>query len=487
MNNKLKKIIANITGENENDIKENDTIIDDLGFDSIMVYDLWQTILNEFKINDLEDIDPKTWINDITVSQIQDKINAVNDEQTSFDESVSNINKFNEIEQFNSFFMDNNNNNPYFKIDDGIPTNHISIEGKNYINFSTYNYLGLNGSIEVENSAINAIKKYGTSVSGSRLLSGEIEIHKDLENEIANTLGVDSCVVQVGGHSTNVNTIGNVVNEKDLIIHDELAHNSILEGARLSHAMRRSFKHNDMESLKKLLKKLRNKYRRTLIIVEGAYSMDGDLCPLPELIDIKQEYGCILMIDEAHSFGTVGEKGHGVTEFFNVNSLDIDILMGTLSKSLASCGGYIAGQAKFINWIRYNSPGFVFSAGITPANASAALASLVQINKDNSYVKKLQENSKNFLFKVKELGYNTGNSVNTPIIPIIVGDSKKSRILSEKLLDSGINALPIVYPAVKEEEARIRFFMSSLHTEEDINYTVEVLKKLMKELEICQN
>ena len=232
----------------------------------------------------------------MTVSDVWKLISSkTNLDSISYDDSVTDIDKFPEIDSFQKFYESRKDNQPYFKLNQGIPTNHIKINGKNYINYSTYNYLGLNGSDEVSNSAINAIKKYGTSVSGSRLLSGEIKIHEELEKQISDLIGVDDSIVEVGGHSTNVNTIGNIVNNEDLIIHDELAHNSIVEGAILSHSMRRSFKHNNLQDLEKLLKRLRKNYRRTLIIVEGAYSMDGDLCPLPELISLKNKYGCILM------------------------------------------------------------------------------------------------------------------------------------------------------------------------------------------------
>lgn len=193
----------------------------------------------------------------MTVSDVWKLISSkTNLDSISYDDSVTDIDKFPEIDSFQKFYESRKDNQPYFKLNQGIPTNHIKINGKNYINYSTYNYLGLNGSDEVSNSAINAIKKYGTSVSGSRLLSGEIKIHEELEKQISDLIGVDDSIVEVGGHSTNVNTIGNIVNNEDLIIHDELAHNSI---------------------------------------VEGAYSMDGDLCPLPELISLKKKYGCILM------------------------------------------------------------------------------------------------------------------------------------------------------------------------------------------------
>lgn len=478
----LIKIIADITGENVNDISSDDLLVDDLDFDSLMLFDLYQTVISEFHTS--ENIsNPKQWSQKITVEDVWKLINNKTAENhISYDDSVTDIDMFPEVDSFQRFYESRKDSQPYFKLNQGIPTNHIKINGKDYINYSTYNYLGLNGNDKVLNSAINAIKRYGTSVSGSRLLSGEIEIHEELEKQISDLIGVDDSIVQVGGHSTNVNTIGNIVNKEDLIIHDELAHNSIVEGAILSHAMRRSFKHNNLNDLEKLLGRLRKNYRRTLIVVEGAYSMDGDLCPLPDLISIKKKYGCILMIDEAHSFGTVGKHGAGITEFYNSDPKDVDIIMGTLSKACASCGGFIAGDKKFINYLRFNSPGFVFSAGITPSNTAAALSAIKYFKKNNTPIKKLQSNSKIFLEGVKEIGFDTGDSHNSPIIPILIGDSNKANDISKKLFDNGINALPIVYPAVKEDEARIRFFMSSLITQEDIDKTLNVLNEIKENI-----
>lgn len=204
--------------------------------------------------------------------------------------------------------------------------------------------------------------------------------------------------------------------------------------------------------------------------------MDGDICNLPELIRIKKEYGALLMVDEAHSFGTIGSCGRGVTSYYNINPKDVDILMGTLSKSAASCGGYIAGSEKFIRHLRYNSPGFIFSCGLTPANTAAAYKAIELFEEDEKRFEKLRHNSIYFLDKVKELGYNVGLSFDTPIIPIILGDSKKALDMSNELFEKGINALPIVYPAVKEDEARIRFFVSASHTSEDIDKTVKILE-----------
>ncbi|MDR1568208.1 MAG: aminotransferase class I/II-fold pyridoxal phosphate-dependent enzyme [Streptococcaceae bacterium] len=387
------------------------------------------------------------------------------------------FNEFPEIIEFEQM-INSFGSIPYFKINEGLPLNLMRIEGKDFINFSSYNYLGLNGNEEVMTFTKQAIDKYGTSVSASRLVSGEIDLHRALEQKIAQFLCVEDSLVQVGGYVTNVDIVGNVVDKSDLILIDSYAHRSIIEGTILSQARVKTFRHNDMAHLALRLEKLRSKYRRVLIVVEGIYSMDGDICRLPELVDLKKRYGAILMVDEAHSLGTIGKNGRGVTSHFGIDSKDVDILMGTLSKSASSCGGYIAGSEKFINYLRYNSPSFIFSAGISPANTAAAYKSFEIFENDSRFTKKLKDNSSYFLKGVKEIGFDTGLSEGTQIIPLIFGNSDVAREFSNRLIEAGINALPIIYPAVKESEARIRFFISSLHTVEDLDYTLKVLEKL---------
>ncbi len=394
-------------------------------------------------------------------------------------EKQSVISEFPEIVAFKEYYDTTvTNKSTYFKVNEGIARGRVVIKGEEKVNYSTYNYLGLTADPRVIEFTKAAIEKHGTSVSGSRILTGEIELHRMLERQIADFLGVDDSVVFVGGHCTNVNLIGNIVDDKDLVIHDAYAHNSIVQGAILSHAKRMHFNHNDMADLEKKLKRLRDKYRRVLIVAEGIYSMDGDICNLPELIRIKKQYEAILMVDEAHSFGTIGDHGRGVTSHFGVDPRDVDILMGTLSKSAASCGGYIAGNKDFIWYLRRNSPGFVFSCGLSPANTAAAYKAIEIFSNDSSKIDKLHENAAYFLKSVSELGYNTGLSEGTSIVPVIIGNSQKTVYISNELYKRGINALPIIYPAVKEDEARIRFFMSADHTHEDLDKTINALREL---------
>lgn len=363
--------------------------------------------------------------------------------------------------------------NPYFTVHESIVRDTTVIDGKELISFASYNYLGLSGHPAVSNAAAEAVKKYGTSVSASRLVSGEKPIHKELETAIAKWIGVDDSILMVGGHATNETTIGHLVGPDDLIMHDALAHNSIVQGALLSGAKRRPFPHNDHEALNRTLSEVRSQYRRVLIVVEGVYSMDGDFSDVPAFVEVKKRHKALLMVDEAHSFGTMGKTGHGMAEHFGMDARDVDIWMGTLSKSAASCGGYIAGCSALIELLRYTAPGFVFSVGMPPAQVAAALASLKTLDAEPERVERLRERSDLFLSLCKEADLDTGDSCGTPVVPVITGNSMVALRLSNRLKADGINVQPILYPAVDESAARLRFFLTSEHTEDQIRFTVE--------------
>lgn len=365
--------------------------------------------------------------------------------------------------------------NPYFLVNDGVTRDTSVIGGEEAINFSSYNYLGLSGHPAVTAAVQDAVARYGSSVSSSRLLSGEKPVHQELEAELAALLGTDDAIVLTAGHATNVSVIGHIVGPGDLLIHDALAHNSIMEGAKLSGATRRPFPHDDAAALDEILSLARLGYRRVLIVVEGVYSQDGDIADLPALIAVKRRHRALLMIDEAHSLGVLGAAGGGVGEHFGVDRADVELWSGTLSKSLASCGGYVAGSRELIQYLKYTTPGFIFSAGMTPANAAAALAALRQMRAEPEALATLQRNAELFLELARAAGVDTGDSEGTPIVPCIVGDSLKTLKLSTALLRRGINVNPILYPAVPEELARLRFFVTSCHSEEQIRYAVTAL------------
>ena len=372
--------------------------------------------------------------------------------------------------------------NPYFTVHEGLTRDTTRIDGRELISFASYNYIGMSGDPEVSAAVVDAVNKYGTSVSASRLVSGEKDLHGRLEREIAEWIGVDSAVVMVGGHATNETTIGHLVGPGDLIVHDSLSHNSIVQGAILSGARRRPFPHNDWQALESILAEVRASYRRILVVVEGVYSMDGDFPELPKFIDVKKRYKSWLMVDEAHSMGTMGKTGRGIGEHFGVDPRSVDIWMGTLSKSFGSCGGYIAGCNELTEYLRYTAPGFVFSVGLSPPNAAASLASLKVLREHPERIATLQHNAALFLSEAKKRGLNTGESGQTAVIPVITGNSLHALLLSRKLFEKGINVQPILYPAVEESAARLRFFINSTHSEEQIRYTVSATADSLAEV-----
>jgi 8-amino-7-oxononanoate synthase len=372
--------------------------------------------------------------------------------------------------------------NPYFGVHQGITNDRTWIDGRELINWASYNYVGTSGDPAVSRAAKAAIDRYGTSVSASRLASGEKTIHGELEEAIARFLGTEAAVTFVGGHSTNETVIGHMAGPGDLLLHDSLAHNSIIQGAILSGARRRPFTHNDWRTADRLLEQFRHEYRRVLMVIEGAYSMDGDVPDLPRFIDVKKRHKTLLMIDEAHSIGVLGTHGRGIGEHFQVNPKDVDLWMGTMSKSLGSCGGYIAGSKALVEYLKYTAPGFVFSVGLPPANAAAALASIRILENEPQRVARLHENARLFLALAKERGMNTGQSEGTAVVPVIVGSSMLALRLSRAMFARGVNVQPILHPAVEESAARLRFFVTSLHNEEQIRYTIEVLAEELEKL-----
>ncbi len=363
--------------------------------------------------------------------------------------------------------------NPFFSVHEGSIADTTQIDGRELISWSSYNYLGMSGDPEVNQAAIDAIEQYGTSVSASRLVSGEKTIHREFEQELADFLGVEDVITFAGGHATNESVIGHMVGPGDLIIHDSLAHNSIIQGAEMSGARRRPFDHNDWQQLDSILKEIRNDYHRVLIAVEGLYSMDGDYPQLDKFVEVKKRHRAMLYVDEAHSFGTLGDTGRGLAEIYDVAREDVDMWMGTLSKSFGAAGGFIGGSHQLVEYLRYTTPGYVFAAGLPPALVGAALGSLQVLRREPERVKQLQENSALFLKLAKEAGLNTGMSDSSPIIPVITGNSLLALRLAEALYNDGINVQPILHPAVDEDQTRLRFFITSSHTPEQIRYTVE--------------
>ncbi|MEY2833484.1 MAG: hypothetical protein RLZZ574_2743 [Cyanobacteriota bacterium] len=407
-------------------------------------------------------------------------------------DSISNIPlenyQFNEFPEYKKLLAQQEqvaslgNGNPFFVPQEGIVNDRTTIDGRELINFATYNYIGMCGDPQVTQAAKEAIDQYGTSACASRLISGEKPLHRELERELADFIGVEDSIVLVGGHATNVTTIGHLFGKGDLVIYDALSHNSILQGCFLSGASLVAFPHNDVAALEKILSDRRHRYQRVLIVIEGVYSTDGDVANLPAVVKVKQKYKTFLMVDEAHSIGTIGKTGRGISEYYNLDPNDVDLWMGTLSKSFASCGGYIAGSSALVEYLKYTAPGFVFSVGMSPPNAAATLAAVRVLKAEPARATTLQNRAKLFLNLAQEQGLDTGMSKDSPVIPIIVGDSLKSIQLSQNLFKRGINVPFMIYPSVPQNAARLRFFITCNHTEAQIRSTIEILADELNKL-----
>ena len=368
----------------------------------------------------------------------------------------------------------------YFRVHDGVARDTAEIAGREYITFSHYNYLGLSGHPDVTAAVTRAVERYGTSVSGSRMVGGERPIHRELEGELASLYGTPDCLVFVSGYGTNVAAISHFFGPNDLILHDELIHNSVIVGARLSRARRISFPHNDWQAVDRLLQQQRRNYARVLIVVEGIYSMDGDYPDLPAFIELRNRHKVFLMVDEAHSLGVMGKRGYGIREHFGLRGEDVDIWMGTLSKALASCGGYITGCEALMQSLRYTGAGFMFSVGQSPADAAAALAALAVMQAEPERVERLRSRGKLFLEVAREHGLPTGSAQGYSVVPVIVGDSMRCIRLTQALFRRGIQVQPILYPAVDEDAARLRIFLTCMHTDEQIRHAVAVIAEELR-------
>jgi 8-amino-7-oxononanoate synthase len=365
--------------------------------------------------------------------------------------------------------------NPYFRPHEGVAGARSVIGGREMLNFASYNYLGFNGDARIIAAAKAAIDRHGVSASASRLASGERPIHGALETALAANYGAEACLAFVSGHATNVTVIGQLIGPRDLILHDQLIHNSVAEGARLSGARRVAFPHNDAAAAEQMLAAERKRHGRALIVIEGHYSMDGDVPDLARFAAMAERHDSLLMVDEAHALGVLGATGRGSFEQCGVDPARIDIWMGTLSKTLSGCGGYIAGQQALIDLLRHSSPGFVYSVGLAPPLAAAALASLRAMQAEPERVARLQANATLFLRLARAAGFDAGQSAGFGIVPVILGSSIAAARLAAALFAAGVNVQPILYPAVPERAARLRFFVSAEHGEEDIARAVAAL------------
>ncbi len=355
--------------------------------------------------------------------------------------------------------------------------------GKNHINYCSNSYLCLSDHPEVLARAKAAIDQYGTSVSENRISSGEIPLHRELEQSLAHIHDTEDALALPSIYATHVSIIGHLFGPNDLVIHDSLIQKNLVAGGRLSGAKLLSFPHNDWEELDKLLSQNRRIYQRVLIMIEGVYGAEGDIANLPHYIEIKNRHKCLLLVDEAHAIGVLGPRGFGSHDHFGLDAKEVDIWMGSLDKAFASSGGYIAGSKVFMDNIKHNVPGAVlYNAGISPANTGAALAAAQILIKTPSYAKQLRSRAGLFLNLCRRKGINTGLSFGTAVIPVITGNSVECVQLGQKLAAAGINVESITNPNAPESISKLRFIINSNLAERDIIYTVDTLAKELEQL-----
>jgi len=365
--------------------------------------------------------------------------------------------------------------NTFFRPHEGVASATTVIGERDYLNYSSYNYLGLNADPRVKAAAHAAIERHGVSASASRMVSGERPVHAELEAAIAAHYGTEDAICLVSGHATNVTVIGHLMGPRDVIVHDSMIHNSCAEGARLSGARRLPFAHNDPQAAERELAAARRGAGRALLVIEGHYSMDGDVPELARFVEVARRHDAWLMVDEAHSMGVLGASGRGIAELQGVDPSGVDLWMGTLSKTLSACGGYIAAKRQLIEWMRHTAPGFVYSVGLAPVLAASALESLRVLHEEPWRVARLNANATRLRDGLRAHGLDTGASAGHAIVPLMTGSSVRAVRLSSELFGRGVNVQPIIFPAVPERAARLRFFLSADHEPEGIDRTVEIV------------
>ncbi len=364
--------------------------------------------------------------------------------------------------------------NPYYVPFDAAVQDFAS-RGQKLVSFSHYDYLGLAGHKDITSAACEAIMTSGTGVGASRMVGGERAAHREFERDLADFLRVDDLVSLVSGYGTNVSLLGHMLGKRDLIVSDELSHNSILAGTKLSRALALSFEHNDLDSLEYILKTRRSEFTRALIVIEGMYSMDGDIPDLERVFAIRDKYNAWLMIDEAHSIGVLGATGRGVSEHFNVDPNRIDFIIGTLSKTFVSCGGFIGTRKLVAEWLRYTLPGFIYSVGLAPPIVASAHAALRVFRNEPQRVAKMRRNSLYFLERAREAGLEVGDAIGAGVVPVIFDSVEETMRMSHHLMAGGFYVPPIVHVGVPKDKPRLRFFISEKHTFEDMDRVIATM------------
>ncbi|ULB34969.1 MULTISPECIES: serine palmitoyltransferase [Proteiniphilum] len=374
---------------------------------------------------------------------------------------------------------------PYFRAIESDQDTEVVINGKKVLMFGSNAYLGLTNHPKVKEAAIAATEKYGTGMAGSRFLNGTLDIHLELERKLANFVNKDEAIVFSTGFTVNEGVLGCITGRDDFIIWDERDHASIIEGLRTSFSTKYKYRHNDMGSLEKQLKRC-DPRKVKLIVVDGVFSMEGDLANIPEIVRLARKYNANIMVDEAHSLGVLGKRysGRGVCDHFGMLD-DVDLVMGTFSKSLASIGGFIAGEYPVINYLRHNARTNIFSASITPAATAAASAALDILKSEPERVKRLWELTDYAINQFKERGFELGPT-STPIMPLYVRDNDKTFLITKLLFEDGIFVNPVVSPAVAPNDTLIRYSLMATHTKEQIDYSIDHITAVFKKMNILQ-
>ena len=368
---------------------------------------------------------------------------------------------------------------PYFVPIESEQGTEVLINGRKILMLGSNSYLGLVTHPKVREAAINAIKKYGTGCAGSRFLNGTLDIHMELEERLAKFTGKEAALLFSTGFQVNLGTISALVSKGEYVILDKSDHASIVDATQLSFGITKRYLHNDMNSLERLLKKLDYDIPK-LIVVDGVYSMEGDIANLPEIVRLKKEYNARVMVDDAHAVGVIGKNGSGTADYYGLTD-ETDLIMATFSKSFASLGGFIAADEYVIHYLKHHARSLIFSASITPASTAACLAALDIMESEPERIEKLWANTNRMRKGLQEMGYDTATSC-TPIIPVIIGDNDKVLIMRKMLFDEGIFVNPVVSPAVPKNKTLVRVSLMATHTFDQIDFALEKFKEIGKKL-----
>lgn len=371
---------------------------------------------------------------------------------------------------------------PYFREIEGKQGTEVIMEGRRVLMFGSNAYTGLTGDQRIIDAGCAAMQKYGSGCAGSRFLNGTLDIHVQLEKELAEFVGKDEALCFATGFTVNSGVISQLVDRNDYVICDDRDHASIVDGRRLSFATQLKYKHNDMEDLEKMIQKCEPE-RVKLIVVDGVFSMEGDLCKLPEIVELKKKYDNVaIMVDEAHGIGVFGKQGRGVCNHFGLTD-EVDLIMGTFSKSLASIGGFIAADSSVINWLRHTARTYIFSASCTPAATAAAREALHIIQQEPQRLEALWDVTNYALKRFREEGFEIGDT-ESPIIPLYVRNTDKTFMAVAKAFDEGVFINPVIPPACAPQDTLVRYALMANHTHEQVDESVVKLKKVFKELGI---